>query len=32
VGDCGRRPGKKRGFYKIFRSMLDKEKARRGIA
>jgi len=32
VGDCGRRPGKKRGFYKVFRSMLEEEKARRGIA
>ena len=31
VGDCGRRPGKKRGFYKVFRSMLEEEKARRGI-
>lgn len=32
VGDCGRRPGCKRRFYKIYRKMLDEEKARRGIA
>ena len=31
IGDCGRRPGKKRGFYKVFRKMLDAEKERRGI-
>ena len=31
VGDCGRRPGKKRGFYKVYRLMLNEEKARRGI-
>jgi hypothetical protein len=31
VGDCGRRPGKKRGFYRVFRKMLDEEKKRRGI-
>lgn len=31
VGDCGRRPGKKRGFYKVFRSMLEEEKEKRGL-
>lgn len=31
IGDCGRRPGKKRSFYKVFRKMLDAEKERRGI-
>lgn len=31
VGDCGKRPGAKRGFYRVFRKMLDEEKKRRGI-
>lgn len=31
IGDCGRRPGKKRGFYKVFRSMLEEEKEKRGL-
>lgn len=31
VGDCGRRPGCKRGFYKVFRKMLDAEKEKRGL-
>lgn len=31
VGDCGRRPGYKRGFYKVFRKMLDAEKEKRGL-
>ena len=31
IGDCGRRPGKKRGFYKVFRSMLVEEKEKRGL-
>ena len=31
IGDCGRRPGKKSGCYKVYRSMLEEEKARRCI-
>ena len=31
IGDCGRRPGCKRGFYKVYRVALDREKEKRGI-
>lgn len=31
IGDCGRRPGCARSFYRIYRKQLDKAKEERGL-